>query len=264
MPPQTIPDFSQEKYHGIENEKIHCLDRLFNEWISAFNNHEKELLKHKPDDIVSDGFYPNYFNQKRRILFIGREPRDLTGCSYIEALYKAYKSDEKKIGNQHINQNRFHSRILYITYGILHEMPRWEEIPLASDICDSFGESHKGSISYAFMNFSKFSNNSHDWTSDWPIIDQTHKISTEGRNFLKEEIRILAPEIVITMNLGPHHLTSLGALTPLEINNMPHVYWLDTGETKALLINTFHFSCWKNPIISMYNPICNAIKKYLP
>ena len=153
--------------------------------------------------------------------------------------------------------------MLYITYGILHDMPKWEDIPYASDICDSFGEIDQESISYAFMNFSKFANNDDNWTADWPIIEQSHQISTQGRNFLEEEICILEPEIVITMNLEAKHLASLGKLTPLEVNNMPHVYWLATGKNKTLLINTFHFSSWKNPIINMYNPICEAINKYL-
>jgi hypothetical protein len=142
-------------------------------------------------------------------------------------------------------------------------MPKWEDIPRASDICDSFGEVDQDSISYAFMNFSKFANNSHNWTADWPIIDQSHQISTHGRNFLEEEVRILEPEIVITMNLGPKHLASLGKLTSLEVSAMPHVHWLETGKNKALLINTFHFSSWKNPITNIYNPICEAIRKYL-
>ena len=41
-----------------------------------------------PEGFVSYGFYPYYTKQKYHILFVGREPRGLSGCDYIQALYE--------------------------------------------------------------------------------------------------------------------------------------------------------------------------------
>jgi hypothetical protein len=208
--------------------------------------------------MVFDGFYPNYFSQKIRILFIGRESRDISGFNYINLLYRAYR-ETKSIGDQHLNVNKFHSRMIYIAHGIMNGMPTWSEIPPASKIGDAFDEPN--GLSFAFMNISKFSNDSVEWPSDWNVINTAHEHSTKNRNFNLEEIAILEPHIVITMNLG-EKIASLGQLTEIQTSKTINSYWMDSGGHRSLLIDAWHFSAFtKDDILDFYVPICDAIRR---
>lgn len=82
------------------------------------------------DDIVFDGFYPFYTQQRCKILFIGRESLSMSGENYIEKLHSYYKIN-KSIGDKPINQHGFHSLMFYITYGLNNNFCSWEDIPYA-------------------------------------------------------------------------------------------------------------------------------------
>ncbi len=244
-------------YPDSEKPKLALLENLFRDWHQHFAAKEAKLPGgHKADDMVFDGFYPHYFSQKSRILFIAREARQIAGLNYLEVLYPEYRTG-KKIGAQHLNVNRIHSRMLYIAYGILNGMPEWKDIPDASKIGDSFGSAE--GVSFAFMNISKLSNEAEAWQSDWEAINSVHKLSTSSRSFNEEEVRILEPQIVITMNLG-EKLASLGHRTEIQSSGAVRSYWLDSGGHRSLLLDTFHFSSWKDPIAEIYQPVCDAIK----
>ncbi len=243
-------------YPANEEAKLVLLESLFLKWHQHFADNAAALKKHSADDMVVDGFYPYYFSQKKRILFIGREARDISGYNYIDCLYRAYR-DDKRVGKQSLNASKFHYRMLYIAYGILNGMPEWQKIPCATEIVNGFAIAE--GFSFAFMNLCKLSNDSDDWTWDRGVSDVAHGLSAQGRNFTQEEIAILEPDIVITMNLQGM-VATFGQLTPIHATPQARSYWLDVGGHRALLIDTYHFSAWKKgDIADYYVPICDAI-----
>jgi hypothetical protein len=212
--------------------------------------------------MVFDGFYPHYFSQKKRILFIGRESRQISGFNNMDVLYEAYRKG-KHIGDRHLNQDKFHYRMIYVAYGIMNGMPLWQDIPTASEIGDTFGEAN--GLSFAFMNISKLSNESDESSADWGVINAAYALSTQGRNFIQEQVAILEPNIIITMNLIDKledSLASLGKWTPIYASHPANSFWLDSGGHRSLLIDTWHFSNWKkDDIADYYAPICDAIQR---
>jgi hypothetical protein len=245
-------------YPEHENAKLASLEKLFLEWHQHVAEKSSVPEKNEADEMVSDGFYPHYFSQKKRILFIGREARGIAGCSYIDILYPCYR-DAKRVGDQHLNSSKFHSRMLRITHGIMNDLPEWRGIPYASTIGDTFGAPN--GLSFAFMNISKFSNESENWQSDWAAINTFHGVSAHKRNFNREQIAILEPHIIITMNLG-EKLNVLGELDLIHVSEDAKSFSLDINGQRSLLIDTWHFSApRKSANAHYYNPICEAIRR---
>ncbi len=250
----TIP------YPENEKTKLAELETLFRAWHQHFADNEAALpAGQKAGDMVFDGFYPHYFSQKWRILFIAREARQIAGLNYLDVLFSAYRTG-KRIGEQHLNVNQIHSRMLYIAYGILNGMAEWKDIPYASKIGDSFGSAE--GVSFAFMNISKLSNEADAWQSDWNAINSAHRLSSSSRSFNEDEVKIMEPHIVITMNLG-EKLASLGQRTEIGASDGVRSFWLESGGHRSLLLDTFHFSSRKDPITEIYLPVCDAIRKNL-
>ncbi|MBX3722824.1 MAG: hypothetical protein KF713_13365 [Turneriella sp.] len=245
-------------YPETEREKLADLSSLFSEWFE-FTRSKSFSREYSANDLVFDGFYPFYFDQKVKILFVGRESRGLSGCNYIEALFKAYKN--KVIGKQHINSAFLHKRLMYITYGLNRDFADWNDIPFADKIVESFGV--KRGISCAFMNISKFSNEGKRWESDWELINASFAASrTEGKNLIQAEVEILSPDVIITMHLGDK-IKALGSIELLDSVGSVSAYRVDISGRKRLLLDTFHFSALdKDDRIEFYEPICENIKKY--
>lgn len=248
-------------YPDNEKPKLALLENLFRDWHQHFADNGSELVKHVADDMVFEGFYPYYFSQKKRVLFIGKESRQISGYNYIDMLSNAYRKG-KHIGDQHLNRNKFHSRMLYIAYGIMNGMPKWQDIPYAGEIGDTFGDAN--GLSFAFMNISKLSNEGQHFASDQDAINIAHALSTKDRNFIQDQIAIMEPSIIITMKLEDK-ISSLGQLTPIDASSDAKSFWLDTRGHRSLLINTSHFSYWrKSDIAGYYTPICDAIRRIEP
>lgn len=246
-------------YPVNEQPKIEALENLFQEWHCHFASHGAAELKAAANDMVWDGFYPHYFGQRRRLLFVGRESRDIGGDHNMNVLFKAYR-ESKRIGGRHIDSDKFHSRMIHISHGIINGMLPWQEIPCASEIVETFGE--KGGLSFAFMNISKLTNDNCHFASKWATINAAYNHSVRGRNFIREEILILEPEIIITMNLGDK-IHSLGDLAEVHESENAEVYEMKCGERKSLLINTWHFSWWgRNDVDGFYHPILEAIRRH--
>ncbi len=104
------PDSELSLKEDIENLNGTWFDFLKKQFVDESCNTEKLF--------VSDGFYPYYTFQKKKILFIGREALEIGGCNYMEFLYEAYQ--EKQIGSLSLNRHKFHSTMLYLTYAICH------------------------------------------------------------------------------------------------------------------------------------------------
>lgn len=238
------------------------IDDLMRDWCTIADN---------KGAFTSDGFYPYYTQQKRKILFIGRESRNLFGQDYIQSLHCAYKSNA--IGGRSVGQNAFHRRILRLCYGLLNGFLDFENLPSAKRVIQSFALD--GGVSFAFMNISKSSNASNSWSSNWEAIKSSIKAAIEGdENYIKKEIGYLAPEIIITGNLRCFFSEMFDGFEQFENiskeNDWVDVFWVYLQDRKILLIDTYHFSLFQKlngrkvtDKESFYNPIAHVVKRYL-
>lgn len=245
-------------YPASETLKLEALRQLFQDWQHASGEAAPEM-KEQIEGMVFDGFYPHYFSRKTRILFIGREAREIEGFNYLDLLHAAYRTG-KRIGSQHLNCNLFHRRMLHTAHGILNGLPEWKEIPDADQIGDSFATAE--GVSFAFMNLSKFSNESEFWPSNWRMIGDAVRLATQTRNFIAEEIALLEPDIVITMNLERYFPVLSDEVTPLaSYGGHVSASTMKVRGHEALLLDGFHFSApGKRDLEHFYQPIREAVK----
>lgn len=191
---------SKFEYSELEKQKDLELDNLMNEWIkqlsknkTPINNGDKE--KTTPSAcFAKDGFFPGYFSQKRKILFIGREPRNIGGFDFRDTTKEYFYKD---FGNN----NSWWRRIFYIVYGIKTEGEFiFENIPPANQILDEMYE--KNDFGFACINISKYSNDSKNWQTKIDLVHRFLKDSElEKTNFFRRQLEILNPDIIITANL---------------------------------------------------------------
>ena len=247
-------------YPDAETPKLEALRQLFEHWIAAALATAPEL-KAEIEGMGFDGFYPHYFSQKPRILFVGREAREIAGFNYLDLLHNAYRKT-KRIGVQHLNCSLFHRRMLYTAYGLLNGFSEWKDIPDAAEIGDSFATPE--GVSFAFMNLSKFSNESEFWPSNWKMIDDAVRLATRTRNFIAEEIALLEPDLVITMNLEDYFGALGEEIKPLGTYGGCVSAWnLNSQGHKSLLLDCFHFSApGKRDLEHYYLPVCETVKKH--
>jgi hypothetical protein len=249
-------------YPASETPKLEALRQLFQDWQHASIEAAPEM-KEQIEGMVFDGFYPHYFSRKTRILFIGREAREIEGFNYLDLLHNAYRKT-KRIGVQHLNCSLFHRRMLYTAYGLLNGFSEWKDIPDAAEIGDSFATPE--GVSFAFMNLSKFSNESEFWPSNWKMIKDAVCLASQGRNFIAEQIAALEPDVVISLNLKKYNfLSALGEeINPLGTYGGCVSAWnLNSQGHKSLLLDCFHFSALgKRDLEHYYLPVCEAVKKH--
>lgn len=242
---------------GLKDE----INHLNSKWLEFLKVRLGDKCPGNIDELfVSDGFYPYYTSQKKKILFIGREALEIGGCNYMEFLYEAYQ--EKRIGSKTLNQHKFHSTMLYLTYAIEHAVYKWEEIPYADEFISEFAQ--PGGISNAFMNLSKFSNGSGSWASDYNLIDLFISASIQSPvDFFAAEIDLLSPDIILGMNFS-ERMKCLGSF------ESPKMYGNDDVCFQTLITssgNTYpYLDCWhfsalnKNPKTNIFNPVIEALK----
>ena len=256
-------------YPDAEKLQLAKLEKLFGEWHQHFTANNSELTKHddEADGMVFDGFYPHYFSQKKRLLFVGWETVDMWNSNYIDALYRAYHSDPKRIGNRNLDSHKFTYRLLCIAYGIVNGMPAWKDIPDASEIADTVGEAN--GLSFAFMNISKMSNQSGSTKANRSLIDTVFALSTQNHNFIREQVAILDPEIIITMNLRDEMVEALGDECEFRHSSgAARSFRLNVGGRPRLMIDpNRHFSAWTaegrglDDDQDYYAPICDLIRR---
>jgi len=266
-----------EKFPVSEYDKRREICGLMNDWANEFAS----VVMKDPNDgkiykgsefFCWDGFYPYYFRQKRKILFIAREPVSIAGYDYIELLLDAYNNN-KNVGTQSLDQSLFHRRMMYVAYGILQDgKPSYRELPYASKIAADFG-TEKG-ISFAFMELSKYSNEDKtaNQNRDIGLMNAFLRDSNlEKRNFFQEELSILAPDIVITMNLWDNGIErryldlAFGNLTYVEGSQTPKtsLNFITINGKETPLIDLFHFSKPGSDEAGYYNPVMDIIKNHL-
>ena len=255
-----VSDSFLSLYTSIEKDLLSKLDHLFDEW----NNVYKEYRLGKPElqdytMIVPDGFYPNYLLQKNKILFIGRESYTIEGCNYIDLFIDHYLAGRTGYNNcQPINKDKFHKLLIQVAYGIIYGKD-WDNTPYAGDICKDGKIFEK--VSFAFMNLSKLSNNlkkQNTTNTNWNLLEHALNMSLNcGKNFIMEEIELLNPDLIITMNLDRNRLKKIfGERLEIEDDNW-WTYKVDLPEKneKCLLIDSWHFSSTKSDKDEIHNRI---------
>lgn len=208
---------------------------------------------------VEDGFYPFYTQQPVKILFVGREALGMAGLNYIDVLFNAYKS--KIVGEKPIDGYKFHRLLFYIAYGIIHRETDWKKIPYASELVDNFGTT--SGISFAFMNLSKFSNESTSWEADNLLIDSFLEKSQKAKaNLFNKEIELLSPDLIFTMNLE-ERINFLGEITERQNGYDVDFMKLKAGTRQIPLLNTWHFaSPNKSEYQNYYKPIVETLQNH--
>lgn len=261
------PGLPTLRYPEQELEALKQLELLFVEWHQSFAKNIQMVQVHgdfyNADAMVCDGFYPNYFSQKPRVLFVGKESIGMSGQHYIQSLYHTYTTVQR-LGRGcgkspiHLNRSKFHSRLLKLAFGLTKDLPAWRDIPRATEIGRTFGTAE--GVSCAFMNLSKFSTERNHWAANWPLIIASNRIS-EGASFSSREISILRPDIVIAMNLR-EGLSLLGETERISSGKAATTYRLNSNGHASLLIETFHFSARKNDANDYYRPICESVQSF--
>ena len=255
-----------------EESMIGELNKLANEW--------RELLigQGNADLFNMDGFYPFYTSQKCRILFVGREACCMSGKNYIKTVCPCIRGDS--FSGWTVNQYPFHRRQFYIAYGIMKwcqgmGFPSWEEVPRASDMAKRIfakkEEANEGvgglnSISWAFINLSKISNDTADYKTDsnryFPFVS-----NEENRGKIREQIEILKPQIIIGANVPELiEILSYGKAD----QSVPECYYYEGNEKLPPFLNCYHFAAIKNDRQCFYESVKKvfeiheeALKQYL-
>ncbi|MDR2050502.1 MAG: hypothetical protein LBQ63_01845 [Deltaproteobacteria bacterium] len=257
----TLFQFTEiEGFTLKEKEMNATLCELFSAWKESIKSMEGENT-FWTEYFVSDGFYPRYTEQKTKVLFLGRESHGgMGGYSYIYLIYKGYM--EKIIDGKALEQYALHRRLLKITYGLMHNLCPWEDIPKAADIASTLGK--EGGISFAFMNLCKIDNEEPEgahkncnWGQIGSFLEAT---KNSGRDFIAEEIDILAPDVIIDMNLCDK-FDYLGETEKLTNDANAHLWRLIVKGKKYPLIDAYHFAAKKGDQADFYDPIVTCMEK---
>lgn len=80
---------------------------------------------------------------------------------------------------------------MYIAYGLIKNEKSYGDIPWANTIADTFGTDE--GISFAFINISKFSNESKNWQSDYDLISKFLMVVHQTKICLLKKLISLIP-----------------------------------------------------------------------
>lgn len=206
---------------------------------------------------ASDGFLPYYYRQKPKVLFIARETRYIAGQDNIEIILKKCWENPGGIGGENLLR-----RMLLIAYGIRHGGTVPFEALDPRELCALAGTG--GGFSFAFMEISKYSNENDDGASaDTDLMRSFFENSNiRNRNFIREELSLLDPDLVITMNLWDGKIACEYlelALGEAPFIDMPHPSaarrsLVINGRTRPL-IDLYHFSSRKSDGEDFYKPV---------
>lgn len=169
----------------------------------------------------------------------------------------------KKVGSLPLNRYQFHATMLYISYALKHKIYYWDEIPYATEFVDEFGKTN--GCSFAFMNFSKLSNESGLWQADEKLIDTFVELSKNPIcNFFAKEIGLLNPNVIIGMNLG-ERMKQLGEFSNIRYYGSKNDVCFQTLKTsdkkEYVFLDAWHFSApSKSPERDIFNPIIESLK----
>ena len=247
----------------VEIQKRKELAALMDDWKNQIKSKGEIVF---PDDgrsydtldyFTADGFFPGYFSAKTKVLFIGRESRSVSDGDRITGDLEFFK-------NYNPNSTPYWRRILYLTYGIKNEgKVKFDDVPYADEILKEMVESKN--YGFAVMNISKYANESVDGgTADYSLINRFLTDSElSKRNFIREEIALLNPDVIITMNLwgGGISYDELEKVIPTDdcketkaIHGVANLSDFDLDGKHIKLLDLFHFSSHGNDQKMFYDP----------
>ncbi len=259
-----------EKFNSpLEKKKRYDLIKLMDDWKKVIRTKNEIVF---PDDnkkypaidyFNSDGFFPGYFsNNNIKILFIGRESRYCSGGDRITSGLEWFKNGSP-------NASSYWRRILYITYGIQNRGAfLYEQIPYANEILEEMVVTNN--YGFAIMNISKYSNDQEDGASaNFQLINQFLKDSElSRRNFIREEIELLEPDIIITANLWDGNIDndelekiipSSDCVNKKSVPGIANLWDFNLSGKNVKLLDLFHFSCRGSDKLKFYNPTMNLL-----
>jgi hypothetical protein len=256
-----MKDTIGQYFTGTETEKRKALLALMDEWRKSLAG--KEFAEF----FYTDGFFPNYYKQKHRVLFVGREARWITsgGVNIVDGDYIGTFLNWFKNNNDH-NQVSFTRHILQMVQLIKSDGKiEFKQLMKANDYAKEMVEKHD--YGFAVMNISKYSNDGNDGAhANIALIKQFLEDSQlEKHNYFQEEFKILDPEYIITANLWDGKidhkslelcfgkLTQVRAYPPESPEAI--LYEMDLGGKKIKVIDVYHFASTKPDKDSFYTPI---------
>jgi hypothetical protein len=198
-----MPDDISSRFLGIEIQKRQQIVSLMSDWQSEITR--KYEIEPDPEYwegyppisyFISDGFFPGYYNQKIKALFIGRETRHMADeGDWIKHTIKNYENDNKQ------NRKKFTRCLLYIIQGIKNKGKlKFENLKTANDYAKEMASTND--YGFAFMNMSKYTNITGKSDADYDFINKFLEDSNlEYRNYFREELEILSPDVIITLHL---------------------------------------------------------------
>ena len=259
----------------IEKNKRRELEQLMQDWKNEISTKGQIIF---PDDnksydaieyFNSDGFFPGYYSAEKKVLFIGRESR--YNSTYYTNGDRITTELERFNKNMNPNTSSYWRRILYITYGIKNKgCLQYADLPSAKEILSEMIKANN--YGFAIMNISKYSNDSVDGaTADFKLINRFLKDSIlDKRNFIKEEIELLSPDIIITANLWDgnidnYELEKVFPNSQFELQDAKKgiaSFWNFTlGDRNIQFIDTWHFSKMGSDEKLFYNPVMEFLFK---
>ena len=249
----------------IENrKKILSLMADWNKEISkkgkiVFFDDNKE---YSPGDyFYLDGFFPNYYNQDIMVLFIAREARGVSGLDFIGKSLTDFKNDAK------INGSIFWRRVFYMLYGIRTRGKKdFFDIPYPYDFVKEIDKNNN--YGFAFMNISKYSNDREDGgkKADKELINQFLEDSNlDERNFFREELEILDPDVIITANLWDGKINEeylkkcFNEIKSIKSIEGANLSTMALNKKNVKLIDLYHFSMPGSDKDYYYDPVIKLL-----
>jgi hypothetical protein len=254
-------------FKGNELEKRIMINSLMRDWEKDVENNRKGFKGEKSDCyFAADGFFPGYYKQKKKLVFVGREARWVDSCGYSD--YIANFINWFKINNDH-NRKSFTRHILYIAYGVknngtidFEDVKRKTANGIAKDMAE------ENDYGYAMINVSKYSNEEDSGDkADINLISRFLEHSPlEKRNYFQEELAILEPDIIITGNLWDGKIDKnyldlcFGKRKQIkESDGIADLYEVTISGRKVKLIDIYAFSSRYSDKEYFYDPVMKLI-----
>jgi hypothetical protein len=262
-----------DMYSKTEQQKLLELETLFTDWKKVLAKHfvtyKDDGRRYRGDKYFGgDGFFPNYFSQKTKVLFIGREARwnseawDDFGNIVDRAL------DHCKTGEK-LGAAKVFKIMFYLAYGIKHDgTKKWSDVPDVDTVAAQMLEA--SDFGFAFMNFSKYSNDSDTGAiADKALIQAFLEHSQlDNRNFIREELEILSPNVIITMNLWDGKIDEefldpvfSGIKEKSRIEGIATLFEMPLGGKTVKVIDLYHFVARVNEKEYFYDPVMKLLFK---
>jgi hypothetical protein len=189
---------SSLNYPKNESSKLKELDKLLKQWRNKVAKSKvllrEDNIKYPGNKRFSpDGFFPYYFKQKYRVLFVAREDRHKWNT--VKKWTDIFQ--EADIYIQH-----FFVPLLEILYGIENNFSTsYKDNPDRNEIAETIGK--RNGLSFAILELSKYGNvNSDSGHYDKDLMKSFFEHSDLGNtHFFEKELSILDPHIIITSNI---------------------------------------------------------------